>query len=71
MAELHELNATALAPLYAEGAISPVEVTQAVLRRVEACEPRLHATWALDADAALDMARASQARWRTGQALGR
>ena len=70
MAELHELNATALAPLYAEGALSPVEVTQAVLRRVEACEPRLHATWALDADAALDMARASQARWRAGQALG-
>ena len=34
-----------------------------MLARIERCEPQLHATYALDADAALSQARASEARW--------
>lgn len=67
---LHALPATALAPLYRRGALSPVAVAQAVIERVQALEPQLHATWAFDAEAALVMARASEARWRQGQPLG-
>ena len=46
-----------------------MEVTQAVLDRIALCEPQLHATWALDAGAALAMARKSESRWLKGAPL--
>ncbi len=67
MAELHELGADELTALYRSGEVSPVEATRAVLRHIERWEPHLKATYALDADAALEMARASEARWRRGE----
>jgi Asp-tRNA(Asn)/Glu-tRNA(Gln) amidotransferase A subunit family amidase len=66
---LHALSATELLALYRRGEVSPVEVTRAVLACIERCEPLLHATWALDAEAALAMARASEARWARGEPL--
>ena len=60
---LHDLSATALLAAYRSKALSPVEVTRAVLAHVHAWEPHLHATYALDADAAMTQAEASQARW--------
>jgi aspartyl-tRNA(Asn)/glutamyl-tRNA(Gln) amidotransferase subunit A len=66
---LNERSAGELLALYAKGETSPVEVLGDVLARIERCEPRLAATWALDAEAALDQARASEARWQRGQAL--
>lgn len=68
-AGLNERSAVELLALYASGQTSPVEVLHAVLARIEHCEPRLAATWALDAEAALAQAHASQARWQRGQAL--
>jgi len=68
MTALPDLTATELSRFYYDGSLSPVEVTQAVLARIEAWEPDLAATWALDAAAALDAARASETRWRGGQA---
>jgi aspartyl-tRNA(Asn)/glutamyl-tRNA(Gln) amidotransferase subunit A len=38
-----------------------------VLAHIERCEPQLHATWALDADAALAAAHESESRWRQGE----
>ena len=70
MSELPDLTAIELSQLYAAGSLSPVEVTQAVLARIEAWEPDLAATWALDAEAAQDAARVSETRRRSGQALG-
>jgi Asp-tRNA(Asn)/Glu-tRNA(Gln) amidotransferase A subunit family amidase len=70
MALLHELSTAELGRAYAAQTLSPVEVTQAVLAHIEHCEPQLHATWALDADAALVQARASELRWRRGEPLG-
>ena len=67
--DLHALSAAELLALYRRKEASPVEVTRAVLARIERCEPLLHATWALDAEAALAMARASEARWHKGEPL--
>jgi Asp-tRNA(Asn)/Glu-tRNA(Gln) amidotransferase A subunit family amidase len=70
MTALHALSAVELGAAYARGELSPVAVAQAVLARIEQLEPQLHATWALDAEAALAMAQASEARWQRGEALG-
>ncbi|MFN8793255.1 MAG: amidase [Betaproteobacteria bacterium] len=58
-----------LALAYARGDRSPVEQLHAVLGHVARWEPHLAALWAVDADAALAQARASEARWRRGQPL--
>jgi len=63
------LDATALLAAYASGELSPVEVMQAVLDQAGRREGELHALCAVDAEAALAAARASEARWRAGTAL--
>ena len=69
MSALHELSAAELSRLYATGAASPVEVTQAVIAHIARWEPQLCALYAYDPDSALAQARESEARWRAGQAL--
>ena len=68
--DLHDLSAIALLDLYHRKAASPVEVTRAVLRHIGRWEPHLHATYALDPEAALVQAEASQARWLKGEPMG-
>ena len=63
MTALHDLAATELVAAFRSGALSPVETTRAVLAHIAACEPQLHATYALNPAAALAAAEASQARW--------
>ncbi len=63
MSALHDLSATELLVRFRERTLSPVEVTEAVLDRIAAWEPQLHATYALDGAAALAAARVSEARW--------
>ncbi len=70
MAALHALGAVALGHAYRLRELSPLEVTNAVLAHIERWEPHLQATWALDADGARAMARASEARWLKGEARG-
>jgi aspartyl-tRNA(Asn)/glutamyl-tRNA(Gln) amidotransferase subunit A len=67
--ELCELGATALLEGYRRQALSPVDVVQAVLARIEALNPRLNA-FCLVSDRAIEEARASEARWRAGQPKG-
>jgi aspartyl-tRNA(Asn)/glutamyl-tRNA(Gln) amidotransferase subunit A len=67
---LHDLSAQELVAAYREATLSPVEVTQAVLDRIEQWEPHLQATWLLRPEAAIEQARASEARWRRGEPLG-
>ena len=67
MAALHDRSATDLLALYAAREASPVEVVRELLAHIERCEPHIAATWALDADAALQSARESEARWQRGQ----
>src|SRR5256885_1216164 len=66
----HALSAVELLEAYRARTLSPVEVTRAVLKRIEAWEPHLHATYALDPDGALTQAEASQARWLKGAPQG-
>ncbi|MFL6662543.1 MAG: amidase family protein, partial [Rhizobacter sp.] len=70
MNELHALSAVELVAAYRARTLSPVEATRAVLRRIAAWEPHLHATYALDADGAMAQAEASQARWLKGTPHG-
>src|SRR5882762_8258917 len=70
MAELFDLSAVELLAAYRSKQLSPVEVTRAVLAHIDAWEPHLHATYALDGDSALAQAEASQARWLKGVPSG-
>jgi aspartyl-tRNA(Asn)/glutamyl-tRNA(Gln) amidotransferase subunit A len=64
-----DLSAAELLAAYARRSLSPVEVTEAVIGRIEAWEPRLNALYAYDPGGARAAARASEARWRGGEAL--
>ena len=67
--ELCYLNAAELARHFRARELSPVEVTQAVLRRIDQLEPRLNAFVLVDPEAALASSRASESRYRAGQPL--
>jgi aspartyl-tRNA(Asn)/glutamyl-tRNA(Gln) amidotransferase subunit A len=64
MPALSETPAADMAAQYASGALSPVEVARACLKRIGACEPKLNAMYRVDAEGALAAAEASEARWR-------
>ncbi|MDD2712719.1 MAG: amidase [Simplicispira sp.] len=67
---LHDLPAHALLAAYRARTLSPVEVTQAVLEHIGRWEPHIHATWLLRPEAAVEQARASEARWLRGAPMG-
>lgn len=70
MSDLHDLPAHALIAAYRQRTLSPVEVTEAVLAHIAQWEPHIQATYLLRPEAALEQARASQARWMRGEPLG-
>ncbi|MDB5848391.1 MAG: amidase [Rhodoferax sp.] len=70
MSDLHDLPAHTLLAAYRQKSLSPVEVTQAVLRHIERWEPSLHATYLLRPEAALAQARSSEARWMKSAPCG-
>ncbi|TCO32899.1 aspartyl-tRNA(Asn)/glutamyl-tRNA(Gln) amidotransferase subunit A [Kribbella steppae] len=65
---LADLTATELLSKYRDGSLSPVEVIEDVLARIEELEPRICATYALDPEGARAAARESERRWRDGSA---
>lgn len=70
MSDLHDLPAHALLAAYRQRTLSPVEVTEAVLKHIDAWEPHIQATYLLRPDLALEQARASEARWKRGEPMG-
>ncbi|SDT47899.1 amidase [Microlunatus soli] len=66
-----ELSAVEQHARYAAGEVSPVEVTEAALARIEAAEPVLHAMQISWPERARAAARASADRWAAGRPLGR
>ncbi len=68
--EIVYAGAAALGEQYRTKALSPVEVAQILLDRIEALQPRLNAFCVVDRDGAIETARASEARWRRGEPLG-
>ena len=69
MTDLCALSATQLLESYRKHQLSPVEVTRAVLERIERLNPVLNA-FNLVSERALDDATASEARWMAGQPKG-
>lgn len=67
---LADLTAIELLARYCDGSVSPVEAIDAVLTRVESLEPKLCATYALDATGARRAARESERRWHQGDPAG-
>ncbi|MDZ4311515.1 MAG: amidase family protein, partial [Cypionkella sp.] len=66
MTRLNELTAAEMTQGFANGTLSPVEVTRAVLAQIDRCEPELHGMWTVDHDLAMTAARSSEARWKDG-----
>lgn len=63
-------SATRLIELYRAKQVSPVEVVTETLRRLEMYESAVNAFVLYDPETALEMARASEARWARGEPLG-
>jgi aspartyl-tRNA(Asn)/glutamyl-tRNA(Gln) amidotransferase subunit A len=70
MTSIHSLTATQLLDAYAKKSLSPVEVTLTALDRIEKLDSKLNAFCYLDGDAALQSARASEARWMRSTPIG-
>jgi aspartyl-tRNA(Asn)/glutamyl-tRNA(Gln) amidotransferase subunit A len=67
--ELYDLTASELSQAYRSKELSPVEVTRAVLARIDECEPKLNAMYITDTEGALAQAAASEIRWRESRSL--
>lgn len=70
MDDLVSLSATQAIERFRTGALSPVELTRAVLDRIDTLNESYNAYNLVDADRAIEGARESEARWRRGQPLG-
>jgi aspartyl-tRNA(Asn)/glutamyl-tRNA(Gln) amidotransferase subunit A len=70
MTDLPDLSAVDLLTQYRSKSLSPLEVTNAVIGRIERCEPSLKAMYAFDPETALVSARASETRWQKGEPSG-
>jgi len=62
-------SAARMAAAFRDGETSPVEVLRQVLERIDAWEPHINAMYLVHREAALEVARASEARWRAGRPL--
>ncbi|EFL10630.1 amidase [Streptomyces sp. AA4] len=65
-----ELTASELVAAYATGELSPVEATKAALQNIEDRDGEVNAFCLVDAERALDQAKAAEARWRDGNPIG-
>jgi aspartyl-tRNA(Asn)/glutamyl-tRNA(Gln) amidotransferase subunit A len=68
--DLAFVSATDLVELYRAGTVSPVEVTRAVLDRIDRTQATLNAYVLVDHEGALEAARESEGRWRMGEPRG-
>jgi aspartyl-tRNA(Asn)/glutamyl-tRNA(Gln) amidotransferase subunit A len=64
--EIAYATAAELTGRYRAGSLSPVEVAQALLARLDALQPRFNAFCLVDREGALAAARSSERRWRSG-----
>jgi aspartyl-tRNA(Asn)/glutamyl-tRNA(Gln) amidotransferase subunit A len=70
MSDLSKLSATALLAAYAKKSISPVEVLKDALQRLEKHNPDINAFTHVDANGAMQQAKASESRWLNGEPQG-
>lgn len=69
MAAIHQLSAIELSEGYANGDLSPLEVTREILAFIDACEPKLNAMYLIKRESALEQAQAAEARWQKRRPL--
>src|SRR3546814_12677373 len=69
-ANLHDLSLCDAARLLKAHLVSPVELTQALLGRIESLDPHLHAFITVTAEQALEQARQAEAEIMKGQYRG-
>ncbi|PRA12237.1 amidase [Arthrobacter sp. MYb211] len=67
---LHQLSARELGQRYAAKELSPVDVAEAVITRIQEREPVLNAMYQFDPEDIRRQARMSEKRWATGQQRG-
>jgi aspartyl-tRNA(Asn)/glutamyl-tRNA(Gln) amidotransferase subunit A len=70
MSDLHWMTASAAAAAIAKREMSPVDLTKALLDRIERLNPRLNAFILVDAEKALKEARAAEAEMAQGRLRG-
>lgn len=70
MTEPHWLSASEASRAFAAKSLSPVELVTALLHRIEALDPKLHAFIRLDAEGAMDAARAAEKEITQGRIRG-
>ena len=68
--ELSNLTAARLSDLMAARQVSPVEATEAYLRRIESIDPTLRAYLTVAADSALEQARQAERDFMSGVRRG-
>jgi aspartyl-tRNA(Asn)/glutamyl-tRNA(Gln) amidotransferase subunit A len=68
--DISQLDAAALVQLYRRKELSPVDVVDDALARIERFEPMINAFVFVDADGARTAARESEARWMIGEPKG-
>ena len=66
--ELHELSLTQAVDLLARGEVSSLELTKAIIKRIEDTEPQVKAYLTLTGEAALEQAKAADQAREKGQA---
>ena len=69
MSEPHEMTAAELSRAFHDGDLSPVEVTEASLARIEALDSQINAFCLVDAEMSRAQADASEKRWAEGDPL--
>jgi aspartyl-tRNA(Asn)/glutamyl-tRNA(Gln) amidotransferase subunit A len=70
MTDLADLPAAELLLAYGARTLSPVDVVEAVIRRIESAESKLRAMYAFDPTASRKAAAEAEKRWQAGQARG-
>lgn len=70
MTDLHWMTATQLVSAFRDKDLSPVEVAEYLLGRIEALDAKINAFCLVDPETTLAMARASEERWLAGEPQG-
>lgn len=70
MTDVHWMTATQLVSAFRDKELSPVEVAEYLLGRIEALDANINAFCLTDAETTLAMARASEERWMSGEPQG-
>mgnify|MGYP000554009997 CR=1 FL=1 len=68
--EISYLSARQLIDCYKQKALSPVDVVDVTLERIERLNPIINAVYAVDRSNAISAARKSEARWLKGEPMG-